>query len=79
MDINFKLFKRSIIIRRRINLRRFGFGSGSCFNMFHLGKTSFYIQRQDSRRVGFQALTDDRGQEAISRKVGSRLGSVAVH
>lgn len=66
MDINFKFRNRSIIIRRRIKLRRFGFGSGSCFNNVHMGKLSIYIQRKNSRRIGFQAIADDQGRESVA-------------
>lgn len=66
MDINFKFRDRSIIIRRRIKLRRFGFGSGSCFNNVHMGKLSIYIQHRRSRVVGFQAIADDQGRESVA-------------
>lgn len=66
MDINFKVFNRSVIIRRRIKLRRFGFGSGSCFNNVHMGKLSIYIQHRRSRVIGFQAIADDQGRESVA-------------
>ena len=69
MKFNFKIKDRVFIIRRRVKLRRFGYASGDCFNKIHFGKVSLYIEREDARRIGFQALADDKGVQVIAKKV----------
>jgi hypothetical protein len=53
-----KIFNRSTIYRKRVHLRRFGIVRGRCFDAYHFGKRSLYIQTKHSRPVGFASIKE---------------------
>lgn len=61
-----KIFNRSTIYRKRIHLRRFGIVRGRCFDAYHFGKRSLYIQTGHSRPVGFNTITEKNNRSSVS-------------
>lgn len=61
-----KIFGKSYIYRERVHLRRWGIVRGRCFNAFHFGKRSFYLESGHSRPIGFTSIVQKNDRSSVN-------------